>query len=92
MSTFTLQTIYPPTINDYKLGLDKNSQINTHRYSDFDPLDGVYTFEIYRKMVKALVYIYAKPFQGFPKPDNFTIVEEELRPLQDGGKLVQLWC
>lgn len=38
-------------------------------------------------MVKARKYILAKHFDGFPKKEDFQIVEEELQPLKDGGKL-----
>ncbi|XP_066139233.1 prostaglandin reductase 1-like [Euwallacea fornicatus] len=40
-------------------------------------------------MVKAKVYIYTNPFDGFPKTGDLTIVEEELRPLKDGEFLAE---
>lgn len=38
-------------------------------------------------MVKARKYVLVKHFVGYPKKDDFEIVEEELDPLKDGGKL-----
>ncbi|KAL1513654.1 hypothetical protein ABEB36_003039 [Hypothenemus hampei] len=40
-------------------------------------------------MVKAQVYIYSNPFDGFPKPGDLTIIEEDLRPLLDGEYLAE---
>lgn len=37
-------------------------------------------------MVKAKKYVIRKPFDGFPKPDDLELVEEELPALKDGGK------
>lgn len=37
-------------------------------------------------MVKAKVFIYAKPFEGDPQLSNFRLIEEELPPLKNGGK------
>lgn len=37
-------------------------------------------------MVKARKYILAKHFDGLPKKEDLTIVEEELPTLKDGGK------
>lgn len=39
-------------------------------------------------MVKAKKYVLSKQFDGFPKKGDLTIVEEELPPLKDGGKLM----
>lgn len=36
-------------------------------------------------MVKAKVFIYSKPFDGPAKVDNFSLIEEELPALKDGG-------
>lgn len=48
-------------------------------------LAGVLIFDC-ESMVKAQVYIYAKAFDGFPKPGDTALIEEDLRPLKDGGK------
>lgn len=37
-------------------------------------------------MVKAKVFIYAKPFDGPAKESNFKLIEEELPALKDGGQ------
>lgn len=37
-------------------------------------------------MVKAKKFVLRKHFDGFPKPDDLELVEEELPPLKDGGK------
>lgn len=37
-------------------------------------------------MVKAQKYIISRRFDGFPKPGDLELVEEELPPLKDGGK------
>lgn len=37
-------------------------------------------------MVKAKKFVYARRFENAPKVDDFTLEEEELRPLEDGGK------
>lgn len=37
------------------------------------------------KMVKAKKFVLRKYFDGFPKPDDLELVEEELPPLKDGG-------
>lgn len=41
-------------------------------------------------MVKAKKFIYAKPFEGFPKLDNFRLEEETLPELQNGGSYWRL--
>jgi hypothetical protein len=38
-------------------------------------------------MVKTKKFIFAKRFVGEPKEDDFTFVEEELPPLNEGGKI-----
>ncbi|GJQ76547.1 hypothetical protein Trydic_g2249 [Trypoxylus dichotomus] len=40
-------------------------------------------------MVKAKVFIYAKPFEGMPTAENLKLVEEDLPPLKDGEFLVE---
>jgi hypothetical protein len=40
-------------------------------------------------MVKTKKYIFAKRFVGEPKPEDFTLVEEDLPPLQEGGKFIK---
>jgi len=40
-------------------------------------------------MVKTKKFILAKHFVGEPKPDDLTLVEEELPPLQEGGKIIK---
>lgn len=40
-------------------------------------------------MVKAQKFVLAKQFNGFPKREDMKIVEEELPPLKDGGKVVR---
>lgn len=37
-------------------------------------------------MVKAKVFVFAKPFEGGVKVENFSLVEEELPALKDGGE------
>lgn len=37
-------------------------------------------------MVKAQKFIYARRFEGEPKPSDFDLQEEELPPVKDGGK------
>ena len=39
-------------------------------------------------MVKAKKYIVQKQFDGLPKSTDLKIVEEELPPVKDGGKLI----
>lgn len=39
-------------------------------------------------MVKAKRFVYAKRFDGEPKPDDFKLEEEDLPELQDGGMLI----
>lgn len=36
-------------------------------------------------MAKARVFNLVKRFSGYPTEDDFQLVEEELKPLQDGG-------
>lgn len=38
-------------------------------------------------MVKAEVFLFSKPFDGPPEEENFKLVEENLPPLKNGGKL-----
>jgi len=40
-------------------------------------------------MVKTKKFIFAKHFVGEPKADDFTLVEEELPPLKEGGKIIK---
>jgi hypothetical protein len=40
-------------------------------------------------MVKTKKFILAKHFVGEPKDDDFTLVEEELPPLKEGGKIIE---
>jgi hypothetical protein len=40
-------------------------------------------------MVKTKKFIFAKRFVGEPKADDFTLVEEELPPLKEGGKVIE---
>lgn len=40
-------------------------------------------------MVKAKVFIFEKVFDGFPKPDDLRLAEEELPPLKNGQILVE---
>ena len=40
-------------------------------------------------MVKTKKFILAKRFVGEPKADDFTLVEEELPPLKEGGKIIK---
>ena len=40
-------------------------------------------------MVKTKKFILAKHFVGEPKADDLTLVEEELPPLQEGGKIIK---
>lgn len=37
-------------------------------------------------MVKAKVFVLARHFDGYPTTNDIKIVEEELPPIQDGGK------
>lgn len=37
-------------------------------------------------MLKAKKFIMQKHFDGFPKPDDVKLVEEELPPLKEGGE------
>ena len=37
-------------------------------------------------MVKAKKFVLEKPFNGFPKASDLKLVEEELRPIKNGGK------
>lgn len=39
-------------------------------------------------MVKARKFVIVEHFKDFPKESDLKIVEEELPPLDDGGKLV----
>jgi hypothetical protein len=43
-------------------------------------------------MVKTKKFIFARSFVGEPKEDDFEVVEEELPPLQKGGKNVNNKC
>jgi hypothetical protein len=40
-------------------------------------------------MVKTKKFILAKYFVGEPKADDFTLVEEELPPLKEGGRIIK---
>jgi hypothetical protein len=40
-------------------------------------------------MVKTKKFIFARRFVGEPKEDDFKIVEEELPPLKQGGKITK---
>ncbi|XP_030760143.1 prostaglandin reductase 1-like [Sitophilus oryzae] len=40
-------------------------------------------------MAKAKVFIYEKPFDGFPKEDDLKLVEEDLKPLKNGEFLTE---
>lgn len=40
-------------------------------------------------MTKAKKFIYAKPFNGLPKITNFSLKEEDLRPIRDGEILAE---
>jgi hypothetical protein len=40
-------------------------------------------------MVKTKKFIFARRFVGEPKEDYFTVVEEELPPLKEGGKITK---
>jgi hypothetical protein len=40
-------------------------------------------------MVKTKKFIFARRFVGEPKEDDFTLVEEELPPLKEGGKFTK---
>lgn len=37
-------------------------------------------------MVKAKVFVYAKPFEGIPTKEHLKLIEEDLPSLKDGGK------
>jgi hypothetical protein len=40
-------------------------------------------------MVKTKKFIFARRFVGEPKEDDFRVVEEELPPLKEGGKITK---
>jgi hypothetical protein len=40
-------------------------------------------------MAKTKKFIFARRFVGEPKEDDFTLVEEELPPLKEGGKFMK---
>lgn len=40
-------------------------------------------------MVKASVFIYDKPFDGFPKEEDIKLIQEDLKPLKDGEFLAE---
>lgn len=42
-----------------------------------------------RRYLTLKSYILQKNFQGYPKKTDLTIVEKQIRPLKDGGKLNQ---
>lgn len=44
----------------------------------------------YSAMVKARKFVIVEQFKDMPKETDLQIVEEELKPLQDGGELIIL--
>lgn len=45
--------------------------------------------EIQLAMVKAKVFVYARPFEGDPQLSNFALQEEELPGVKDGEILIE---